>query len=233
MGRKELKIKIQELPNLERPYEKLEQYGSEILSNAELLAIVIKTGTRNSNSVEIAQKLLTNNKYKQEGFRFLYDISINELTKYEGIGKVKAIQLKAIAEIMKRSLMPTMEETVTITNTADIAKIAVQKLKYEKNEKIFIALLNTKGHLKTFKQIKDGGINSIEVKPMEIFKDAIKEELHRVILIHNHPSGDPKPSMQDILFTKNVIKAGQMLGIEILDHIVIGDGKFESIMKYI
>lgn len=226
-------MKIQELPNLERPYEKTLKHGTEVLSNAELLAIIIKSGTKGKNSVQIAQNLLTNNEYKKEGFSFLHNLSIEELTSYEGIGEVKAIQLKALSEIIKRSQLPTMENSVKIKNTYDIANIMIPKLKHQTTEELHIALIDIKCNLKRIYQASLGQANNIFFNQTIVFKEAIKTDTPRIIIIHNHPSGDPTPSEADIEFTKKIIKLGDDLGIKVLDHIIIGDNTYKSVFSYI
>ena len=232
MGRKEYNIKIQELPLLERPYEKLEKRGANILSNAELLAIIIKTGTKDKNVVQITQKLLTHNSYKKEGFRFLHNISIEELKKHQGIGKIKAIQLKALSEIIKRASAPTLEYNLKIKSPKDIAEHVMSTLRYETKEEIQVALIDIKGNLKNILPIQKGSINGINVEIKDVFKEAIKQDIPRIIVIHNHPSGDPTPSIEDINFTKLIQKTGRDLSIEVMDHIVIGDGIYQSIVAY-
>ena len=232
MGRKEYNIKIQELPLLERPYEKLEKRGANILSNAELLAIIIKTGTKDKNVVQITQKILTHNSYKKEGFRFLHTISIDELKQYEGIGKIKAIQLKALSEIIKRASSPTLEYNLKIKSPRDIAEHVMSTLRYETKEEIQVALIDIKGNLKNIISVQQGGVNGINVESKDIFKEAIKQDIPRIILIHNHPSGDPTPSIEDINFTKSMQKIGKELNIDVMDHIIIGDGIYKSVVAY-
>ncbi len=206
--------------------------GSQYLSNAELLAIIIKTGTKDKNAVQIAQNLLTLNSYKKEGFRFLHNISIEELKKHQGIGKIKAIQLKALSEIIKRASAPTLEYNLKIKSPKDIAEHVMSTLRYETKEEIQVALIDIKGNLKNILPIQKGSINGINVEIKDVFKEAIKQDIPRIIVIHNHPSGDPTPSIEDINFTKLIQKIGRDLSIEVMDHIVIGDGIYQSIVAY-
>ena len=146
-------IKIKELPELERPYEKLEWYGEKTLSNAELLAIIIKTGTREETSVQLAQKILDLNDTKTEGSNFLRNITIEELMQINGIGKVKAIQLKAVGELANRMMMPTNFKRITIKEPYDLAKIMMEELRFQKEEIVKIVILNNKNELLKIKDI--------------------------------------------------------------------------------
>lgn len=149
-------IKIKELPELERPYEKLEWYGEKTLSNAELLAIIIKTGTREETSVQLAQKILNLNDTKTEGINFLRNITIEELMQINGIGKVKAIQLKAVGELANRMMMPTNFKKITIKEPYDLAKIMMEELRFQKEEIVKVVILNNKNKLLKIKDIAIG-----------------------------------------------------------------------------
>lgn len=223
-------IKIKELPISERPYEKLRLYGAEKLSNAELLAIIIKNGTKEESSITLAQKILsfqgeTNN------LKFLQDASIEEFMSLRGIGVVKAIQLKAIGEIIKRMSTPMNINKIKIKNSKDVADIFMQELRYEKREIAKVILLNSKNMIVKIVNIALGGDNFAFIEPKEVLSEAIKSNIPHIILIHNHPSGDATPSNQDYLLTDRIKECSNIMGIELLDHIVIGDGEFRSIMQ--
>ena len=190
-----MSIKIKELPELERPYEKLEMYGEKALSNAELLAIIIKTGIKKETSVAIAQKILKLNNTKEEDLNFIQTLSIEELMQIKGIGKVKAIQLKAVGEIAIRMFKKT----------------------------------NFKNEILAIKEVAAGGTNFANVSIKDILYEPIKLKAPKIILVHNHPSGDSKPSNADIELTEKVRKAAEIMGIELLDHIVIGNMNYTSI----
>ena len=197
-------IKIKELPSAERPYEKLELYGEKNLSNAELLAIIIKSGTKEETSVQLAQKILKlNENAKEDNLNFLRNISIEELMQIKGIGKVKAIQLKAVCELGVRMSKPSNYKKIKIKSPADIAKI-----------------LN----------VAIGGSNFANFCVTEILGEAVKMKAPKIILIHNHPSGDSKPSKNDIEITAKLYDAANMVGVELLDHLVIGNMEYTSIM---
>lgn len=225
-------IKMKELPLSERPYEKLEMYGAEVLTNSELLAIIIKTGTRDETSVMLAQKILNlKSDNENQDLRFLQDISIKELMTIKGIGKVKAIQIKAIGELTKRLSKPINSMKIKVKSPGDIANLFMQELRYEKKEIMKLIILNNKNIIQKIINISLGATNSVSVEPKEILLEAIKSQANRIILIHNHPSGDPTPSKADYLVTDRIYECADIMGIELLDHIVIGDGRYESILS--
>ena len=227
-----MSINLNQLPISERPYERLELYGEKTLSNSELLAIIIKTGTKQETAVDLAQRILSiNNTNKNNSLRFLEQISIEELTKIKGIGRVKAIQLKAVCEIAKRISRPIDIEKVIIKSPKDIANIFIEELRYEKREILKVLILNTKNIIQKIIDIAIGGTSSINVEPKDILKEAVKMEMPKIIIIHNHPSGDATPSMSDIEITKRINESAKLLGIQLLDHIVIGDGTYTSILS--
>ena len=222
-------IKLNELPISERPYEKLEMYGEQTLSNSELLAIIIKTGTKEETAVQLAQKILSINKDESKSMRFLEQTPIEELTKIKGIGRVKAIQIKAVCELAKRIARPINSEKIIIKTPKDVANLLMEELRYEKKEILKVILLNSKNVIQKIIDIAIGGTSSIVVQPKEILKEAVKMEVPKVIIVHNHPSGDPTPSNADIEMTNRMDECAKLLGIQLLDHIVIGDGNYESI----
>ena len=222
-------MKMKELPISERPYEKLEIYGETALSNAELIAIVIKSGTKGESSVGIAQKILALEKNGNNNLRFLQNLSIEDFMKIKGIGKVKAIQLKAIAELTKRMSKPLDISKVQINEPINVAELLEEEMKYEKREIVKTIILNSKNIIIKIVDVCFGGTNSAILKPKDVLQEAIKIGAPKIILVHNHPSGDPTPSQNDIAFTKRVYEAGKILGIELLDHIVIGDYGYRSI----
>ena len=226
-------MKMKELPQSERPYEKLEMYGAHTLSNAELLAIIIKSGTRDESSISTAQKILSMKNKNSDNLRFIQDMSIEEFMSIKGIGKVKAIQLKAVCEIAKRISRPIENTKVQIKCPQDVANLLNDELKYEKRELVKVIILNTKNIVMKVIDICLGTENSAILKPRDALIDAVKMGAPKIILVHNHPSGDPTPSSEDINFTNRLIQASSVIGIELLDHVVIGDSKFESIFYYI
>lgn len=224
-------MKIKDLPLSERPYEKLELYGAEMLSNAELLAIIIKSGTKEESAVSIAQKILNLGKdSNQENLRFLSEISIDQFMKIKGIGKVKAIQLKAIWELTKRISRPINTQKIRIRNPKEVAELLMPELRYEKREIVKLLILNSKNIVLKIMDISFGGTNSASLEPKDVLVEAIKMQSPKIILVHNHPSGDPTPSQADYRMTDRIYESADVMGIQLLDHIVIGDGKYESIL---
>lgn len=227
-------IKMKDLPTAERPYEKLELFGEKALSNAELLAIIIKTGTKNETSLELAQKILKLHKNtKEDELNFLNNISIEELMQIKGIGKVKALQLKAIGELAKRMTMPTNYKQIQIKTPEDMAKVVFGELKNETKEIVKLVMLDNKNKIIKMLNIAVGGSNFANFSVTEILGETLKTKAPKIILIHNHPSGSSKPSQKDIEVTANLYKAATTIGIELVDHIVIGNMEYTSIMSEI
>ena len=226
-----MNIKMKELPISERPYEKLKMYGAENLSNSELLAIIIKNGTKECTAIDLANKILKLNDNKEkEDLSFIQDISISEFMKIKGIGEVKAIQLLAVCELVKRINKPIDKENIKIKDAKDVAKLLMNELKYEKREIVKVILLNHKNIILKIKDISYGGTNFAMVEPKEILAEAIKLQAPKIIMVHNHPSGDVTPSKADFDITDRVYEASEIIGIQLLDHIVIGGNKYESIL---
>lgn len=226
-----MSIKIKELPELERPYEKLERYGEKALSDAELLAIIIKSGNKNETSVQVAQKLLSLNKTTKENLEYLHTLSLEELMEVNGIGKVKAIQLKAVGEIAIRMFSRTKYQKTIIRKPGDLASLLLNSTKFEEKEIAKIAILNSQNELLKIQNISKGGTNFVNISAREILVESIKLKAPKYILIHNHPGRSTKPSRADIETTKSLYKASQILGIELLDHIILAGENYTSIMS--
>ena len=220
---------MKELPMSERPYEKLEMYGEKTLSNAELLAIIIKTGTKEETSVQLAQRLLSLNKTTKEDLNYLQTLSIEELMEVKGIGKVKAIQLKAVGEISARMFSKTKYKKMFINEPKDLAEILIGNIKSETNEKVKIAILNSRNQLLKIQDIASGGIDFANVEVKEILTEPIKMKAPKYILVHNHPGESAKPSKNDIEYTKTLYKLSQLFNIELVDHIIIAGMNYTSI----
>lgn len=225
-----MSLKIKEIPETERPYEKLELYGEKTLSNAELLAIIIKTGTKEETSVQIAQRILNLNYDPQMGeLNFLKSITMEELMQIKGIGRVKAIQIKAICELAIRMSKPSNFKKIQIKSTEQLAKLVMEELRFEKREYVKLFLLNNKNEILKNIDTAIGGTNFANVNMKEIIGEALKIKAPKMILVHNHPTGDPTPSKTDITFTDRLYNAAKMFDIELIDHIVIGNMNFKSI----
>lgn len=220
------RLKMKELPLSERPYEKLEAVGAERLSNAELLAVIIKTGTKTYTAVQLAQMVL---KLSDDGrLSSLNNLSMEQLKNIKGIGRVKAIQIKAALEFSKR--IATSDGIVhhIIKSANDVNNLMMEELRYLKKEVFKAILLDTKNQVIKTVDVSVGSLNSSIVHPREVYSEAIKCGSNSIIFVHNHPSGDPTPSAEDIQTTHRLLNAGNILGIKVLDHIVVGDGKFVS-----
>ena len=225
-----MSLKIKEIPETERPYEKLELYGEKALSNAELLAIIIKTGTKEETSVQIAQRILNLNYDPQMGeLNFLKSITMEELMQIKGIGRVKAIQIKAICELAIRMSKPSNFKKIQIKCTEQLANLVMEELRFEKREYVKLFLLNNKNEILKNIDTAIGGTNFANVNMKEIIGEALKIKAPKMILVHNHPTGDPTPSKADITFTDRLYNAAKMFDIELIDHIVIGNMNFKSI----
>ena len=227
-----MSIKIKELPETERPYEKMELYGEKMLSNAELLAIIIKTGTKEESSVMIAQKLLSLNPNPQNNnLEFLREMTITELMHIKGIGKVKAIQIKAVCELAVRMTTPTNYQKIKIKRPEDIVNLLMEDMRLEKQEIVKLIILNNKNEIIRIKNIALGGINAVNMSIKDVLSEPIKIQAPKIILAHNHPSGDATPSKADIEVTEKIFELAQIFNIELLDHIVIGNMHFTSIIS--
>lgn len=225
---------MKDLPTSERPYEKLELYGEKTLSNAELLAIIIKTGTKNETSIDLAQKILKLNKNaKEDELNFIKNTSIEEFMQIKGIGKVKAIQLKAMCELAIRMSKPTNYRKIQIKTPEDMAKLVFGELKDEIKEIVKLVMLDNKNQIIKMMNIAVGGNNFANFSIPEILGEALKTKAPKIILIHNHPSGNSTPSQKDIEITAKIYKAALTIGIEFVDHIVIGNMEYTSIMSKI
>lgn len=221
-------MNIKQYPNSEKPYEKLELYGEKTLSNAELLAIIIKTGTKDETSISLANKVL-NLIGEENNLSGLSTISIESLKKLKGIGRVKAIQIKAVVELSKRLSRPINTSKMQIKSAKDVANILMQEMQFEKREIAKLLILNVKNIILKIIDISLGGTNFVAIEPKTILYEAIQLQAARIILVHNHPSGDIQPSADDINVTKRLYEASKLVGIELLDHIIIGNGKYDSI----
>lgn len=204
------------------------QYGAEALSHTELLAILLRTGTKRESAVHLAGKIL-----KECGsLRNLLDMSMSELTAIRGIGPAKAVQLRAGIELGRRIVRSGQGELVTVRKPQDAANYVMEELRYLKKEHFVCLFLNTKNHIIARETLSVGTLNASLVHPREVFRAAVKAGSASIICVHNHPSGDPMPSPEDIALTKRLVEAGELMGIEVLDHLVIGDGRFISLKEH-
>ena len=203
----EMKQTIRELPESSRPYEKCLQWGPSVLSDSELLAVILRSGVQGCNSLVLANQILSLTKdTSYPGLLGLLHMSIPDLMKVNGIGKVKAVQLKCIGELSKR----------------------MERLRHEEQEILIVMLLDGKNHFLGEQMLSRGTVNSTLITPREVFMEALKFHAVSVILVHNHPSGDPTPSECDKKITERIYRSGEILGVKLLDHVVIGDQRYIS-----
>ncbi|MDO4169188.1 MAG: DNA repair protein RadC [Lachnospiraceae bacterium] len=223
-------LTVKELPKSERPYEKALEKGAEYLSDAELLAVIIRTGGRNMRSIDLAHQIL-NHQSEYPGLLGLFYTTKEDLMKIKGVGSVKAVQLLAIAELAKRLTKSQRRERLSFHSPSSIAEYYMESLRHEKREKTVLILLDGKCHVIREMILSEGTVNTSMASPREIFQEALKYEAVYVILLHNHPSGDPTPSNKDLDITKVIRDAGELIGIPLIDHIIIGDCKYVSLRE--
>lgn len=221
---------MKQLPESEQPYEKCMKYGEQALSDAELLAVIIRTGTQGESAVALAQRVLSEFQFP-EGILGLLRTSIPELCKIKGIGAVKAVQLKCIGELSKRIAKAGFGTQPVFSEPEDIAAYYMEQMRHETREQVVVMMLNSKNRLLHEQVISTGTVNFSLVSPREIFLEALRYQAVTIGLVHNHPSGDPTPSREDVLITRRIKEAGELLGIYLLDHVIIGDTKFCSMKK--
>lgn len=215
---------IKQLPAHERPRERLIQNGDEHLTDAELLGIIIRDGTSNYSAVDLAQKLLS----EYGDFRRLSLISIGELCEMKGIGPARAAQIKASLAIAKRFSTISIKPSQQFKCSKDIFGHFHEQLRGRKQEIFLVILLDNKNRIIKELTISSGSLTSSIVHPREVFNPAIKESAVSVIFVHNHPSGDPEPSKEDIQTTHRLLEVGNIIGIKVLDHVIIGNECFVS-----
>lgn len=215
-------MRIKDIPKQNRPRERFLKQGPKTLSDAELFAIILRTGTIQENAIDMSNRLIA-----EYGLDKLFECSLKELQEIKGIGPSKAMQILAMAELGKRhnqSKTPVKH----ISSAKDVFDLFHEKLKDEKQENFYVLMLNNKNGIIKEELITKGILDSSITHPREIFKSAIKNSASRIILVHNHPSGDPFPSESDIKLTEKLIESGELLGITVLDHVIIGEQEFWS-----
>jgi DNA repair protein RadC len=220
-------FRIREIPSEERPRERMQQHGSGALSHAELLAILLRTGTKDESSIHLAQRILT----ECGGLRRLAESNWDDLTHIRGIGPAKALLLQASIELGRRVARSQLPDMVKITCPQDAANLLMEELRHLREEHFVCLFLNTKNQVIGRQTLSIGSLNASIVHPRELFRAAIRRSSASILCAHNHPSGDPTPSPEDIALTKRLAEAGELLGIELLDHLVIGDNRYTSLKE--
>ena len=215
----------------ERPYEKCERFGAGSLTTIELLAVLLRTGTKGENSLELARKLLyPDGEKKGEGIP-LQRWSREELLRIHGIGRVKAVQILCLCELSRRMAQMSAREELDFSSPDTVARYYMEDMRHLKQEELKLLMLNTKSKLLGETRISKGTVNMSVISPRELFIEALQKDAVMIILLHNHPSGDPEPSREDILVTKKIAKAGELIGITLIDHIIIGDRSYVSLAE--
>ncbi|GEK87969.1 DNA repair protein RadC [Alkalibacterium putridalgicola] len=223
-----LNQKFVDVPQESRPRERMAEYGPEALANHELLAILLRTGTRDQNVLQLSMQVFSN-------FDDLYmfkNATLEELLAIPGIGKAKAFELLATIELGKRLAKTTVLKEGAVTSSQYVGKLLLEELKGLQQELVVGLFLNTKNEIIKKETIFKGGLNSSVAHPREIFKAAIKYSSARIIIAHNHPSGNPEPSDADLRFTERMCEVGKIVGIELLDHFIIGEDQYISLKEY-
>ncbi|MFZ5898385.1 MAG: RadC family protein [Bacillota bacterium] len=221
----EYPLTIKQMPEEVRPRERLVKMGAGALSDVELLAILLRTGTQRTSALELAQQVLS----RFGGIRELLEASLEELASVRGVGSAKAVVIKAALEIGYRLATAPAEQRVTIRTPEQAAQLLIPEMRHLDREHFLALVLNTKNQVLARERISVGTLNATNVHAREVFKSAIRRSAAALILAHNHPSGDPTPSQQDLDLTAQLVEAGEVIGIAILDHIIIGDNRYTSL----
>lgn len=219
--------RIEDLQLQERPRERLAKMGAGVLSTAELLAILLQAGVAGENAIQVGQRLLK----EFNGLAGLQRASYTEICAQHGIGEAKAAQIKAAIDLGRRLASQTPQDRPVVHSPEDAADLVQYEMGALEQEQLRVMTLNTRNHVLGIKTIYQGSLNSSQVRVGELFRPAIRENAAAVIIVHNHPSGDPSPSPDDIAITKAIIQAGKLLDIQVLDHLIIGQGRFISLNR--
>jgi len=224
-------MKIKDIPSEDRPYERCLREGPQGLSDAELLSVIIRTGSKEANSMELASRILELN-YPRDGILGLMHISLAELTSIKGIGTVKGIQLLCVGELSRRIWKrKVLAEPLTFQNPKQIADYYQEDMRHKEQEEFHVMFFNTKQVLIREILLSKGTVNAVVAAPREVLVEALRNQAVNMILVHNHPSGSPEPSQEDIRLTGNIHTAGEIVGVHLIDHIIIGDNRYVSLKE--
>ena len=219
--------RIMDLHESDRPRERLASLGPQALTNAELMAILLRVGVKGESAVAVGQRLLNN----FSGLRGLHSAPFADLKKQHGLGDAKAAQIKAAIELGRRLTLESPEERATINSPADAAALVLYEMSALEQEHLRVTLLDRRNRVVEIVEVYKGSVNSSQVRIGEVFKEAVRKNASAVIVIHNHPSGDPTPSPDDVAVTRAIVQAGKLLDVEVLDHLVIGQGRWVSLKE--
>ncbi|PAQ16349.1 hypothetical protein CD798_01770 [Bacillaceae bacterium SAOS 7] len=220
-------LMIKDVPLEDRPRERMITNGPKSLSNHELLAIILRTGTKHESVLQLSNRVLQT----FEGLRMLKDASLEEITSIKGIGQAKAVQIMSALELGRRISHLKFEDRYVIRSPEDGANYVMEEMRFLSQEHFVCLYLNTKNQVLHKQTLFIGSLNASIVHPREVFKEAFRRSAASVICIHNHPSGDPAPSREDVEVTKRLVECGKLLGVEVLDHLIIGDKKYVSLKE--
>jgi DNA repair protein RadC len=221
------RFRITDLHEDERPRERLEHLGPSALSNAELLAILLRVGIKGENAVEVGQRLLKD----FDGITGIHKASFHEVCAKKGLGRAKTAQIKAALELGNRLALEALKERKVIHSPEDAAALVKYEMSFLEQEELRVILLDTRNRVLEIDEVYKGAVNSSQVRVGELFKNAVRRNAVSIIVVHNHPSGDPTPSPDDIAVTRAIIQAGKLLDIEVLDHLVIGNPQHVSLKE--
>ena len=229
-------MKMQDCPLEVRPYEKFEKYGEGALTDTELLAILLRTGTTSMNVIELSNELLTHFQEETLGDKkpslvTLYQFSYEELCKIKGIGRVKALQILALGALCKRMVKSGYTVSEKMDSPRKIAELFMEELRHSREEYFVVVFLDAKCRMIGNRKISIGSLTASIVHPREVYKWAIQKSAHSIVVLHNHPSGDPSPSQEDLQITRRLKEVGTLIGIPLLDHIIIGDRIYRSLKE--
>src|SRR5574341_2470208 len=219
--------RITDLHESERPRERLASLGPQVLSSAELLAILLRVGVKGENAVQVGQRLLQ----QFGGLGGLHRAPFEELVHQHGLGEAKASQIKAAIELGRRLTLEAPEERPTINSPADAAALVTYEMSALEQEHLRVILLDRRNRVLETVEVYKGSVNSSQIRVGEIFKEAVRKNASALVVVHNHPSGDPTPSPDDVAVTRAIVQAGKLLDIDVLDHLVIGQGRFVSLKE--
>ena len=220
-------IKIKDIDSSDRPREKMIFEGVESLTNEELLAVIIDTGNKEVSAIGLASRILR----KSGGIKGLADMDLKSLQEINGIGPAKSARIFAAMELSKRISKILSKQKFDVNSPSSIANLFMEELRYKKKEVVKVLLLDTKNNIISDLLVSEGSLNASIVHPREVYVEAVKRSANKIIVVHNHPSGDPSPSNEDIKITKRLYDSGEILGIELLDHVIIGDGNYCSLRE--
>ena len=218
---------VRELPFAERPRERLQLLGPSTLANAELLAVILGTGTKSQPVLQLAERLLLDN----GGFAGLMTMEVADLSQIHGLGLAKASQLRAVMEIARRVTALNLDQRPKIATPEDVFNLVGLEMSLLEQEQLRVVLLNTKNEVISIRTVYQGSVNQAQVRMGELFRDAVRSNATGLVLVHNHPSGDPTPSTADVDLTRDAVAAGKLLDIALVDHLVVGRGRNASLRR--